>query len=232
MFVYNAEVCGFCRKPVALSEPAIEALNRTYHDGCFQCRSCHIPLAGKQYYNKAGIPLCEDCYQVKSTQRLLEDVIKAGNANICKEPHQCFACWFTLCHVDFTLLLTVFQRQTDTWKSTCRHLKFPWNPSITVNTVSPVLSVSITLLLRNLVTTGDRVQVQDCGVKIEKYYYSRLILMMASLSQPSFRPLCFYPHKNEWKPTAAWKVEKSQFKHVNLCFEIIASNHSGGVDKL
>uniref|UniRef100_A0A8C2Z9D4 Filamin binding LIM protein 1 n=1 Tax=Cyclopterus lumpus TaxID=8103 RepID=A0A8C2Z9D4_CYCLU len=40
-----------------------EALNRTYHDGCFQCRSCHIPLAGKQYYNKAGIPLCEDCYQ-------------------------------------------------------------------------------------------------------------------------------------------------------------------------
>lgn len=64
MFVYNTEVCGFCRKPVALSEPAIEALNRTYHDGCFQCRSCHIPLAGKQYYNKAGIPLCEECYQV------------------------------------------------------------------------------------------------------------------------------------------------------------------------
>lgn len=59
----STEVCGFCRKPVALSEPAIEALNRTYHDGCFQCRSCHIPLAGKQYYNKAGIPLCDDCYQ-------------------------------------------------------------------------------------------------------------------------------------------------------------------------
>lgn len=59
----SRDVCGFCRKPVALSEPAIEALNRTYHDGCFQCRSCHIPLAGKQYYNKAGIPLCEDCYQ-------------------------------------------------------------------------------------------------------------------------------------------------------------------------
>ncbi|XP_058486938.1 filamin-binding LIM protein 1 [Solea solea] len=59
----SKEVCGFCRKPVDLSQPAIEALNRTYHDGCFQCRSCHIPLAGKQYYNKAGIPLCEDCYQ-------------------------------------------------------------------------------------------------------------------------------------------------------------------------
>lgn len=59
----SKDVCGFCRKPVSLSEPAIEALNRTYHEGCFQCRSCHIPLASKQYYNKAGIPLCEDCYQ-------------------------------------------------------------------------------------------------------------------------------------------------------------------------
>ncbi|KAF7665859.1 hypothetical protein LDENG_00129380 [Lucifuga dentata] len=59
----NKDVCGFCRKTVALTEPAIEALNRTYHDSCFQCRSCHVPLAGKQYYNKSGIPLCEDCYQ-------------------------------------------------------------------------------------------------------------------------------------------------------------------------
>ncbi|XP_037535428.1 filamin-binding LIM protein 1 [Nematolebias whitei] len=59
----SKDVCGFCRKTVALSEPAIEALNRTYHEGCFQCRSCHIPLAGKQYYKKAGIPLCESCYQ-------------------------------------------------------------------------------------------------------------------------------------------------------------------------
>lgn len=67
MFGYKTEVCGFCRKPVALSEPAIQALNRTYHEGCFQCRSCHVPLAGKQYYNKAGIPLCDDCYQVRRT---------------------------------------------------------------------------------------------------------------------------------------------------------------------
>ncbi|CAL8236008.1 unnamed protein product [Boreogadus saida] len=57
------ELCGFCRKTVALAEPAIEALNRTYHDSCFQCRQCQTPLAGKLYYNKAGIPLCEECYQ-------------------------------------------------------------------------------------------------------------------------------------------------------------------------
>ncbi|XP_053724012.1 filamin-binding LIM protein 1 [Synchiropus splendidus] len=59
----SQDVCGFCRKPVKVPGAVIEALNRTYHDGCFQCRSCHTPLAGKQYYNKAGIPLCEDCYQ-------------------------------------------------------------------------------------------------------------------------------------------------------------------------
>ncbi|XP_066529472.1 filamin-binding LIM protein 1 isoform X2 [Hoplias malabaricus] len=57
------DVCGFCRKPVSLREAAIEALNRTYHSSCFQCRQCHAALAGKMYYNKAGIPLCEDCYQ-------------------------------------------------------------------------------------------------------------------------------------------------------------------------
>ncbi|KAI5607158.1 filamin-binding LIM protein 1, partial [Silurus asotus] len=57
------DVCGFCRKPVVLNESAIEALNRTYHSSCFQCRQCHTALAGKLYYNKAGIPLCEDCYQ-------------------------------------------------------------------------------------------------------------------------------------------------------------------------
>ncbi|XP_051766528.1 filamin-binding LIM protein 1 [Ctenopharyngodon idella] len=57
------DVCGFCRKLVPLSEPAIDALNRTYHAACFQCRQCHAPLAAKLYYNKSGIPLCEDCYQ-------------------------------------------------------------------------------------------------------------------------------------------------------------------------
>ncbi|XP_048879131.1 filamin-binding LIM protein 1 [Brienomyrus brachyistius] len=62
------DVCGFCRKPVALSEAAIEALNRTYHAGCFQCRQCFLPLAGQLYYNKAGIPLCEACYQASLEQ--------------------------------------------------------------------------------------------------------------------------------------------------------------------
>ncbi|XP_057182375.1 filamin-binding LIM protein 1 isoform X1 [Triplophysa rosa] len=59
----DSDVCGFCRKPMLLSEPAIDALNRSYHAACFQCRQCHTPLAAKLYYNKSGIPLCEDCYQ-------------------------------------------------------------------------------------------------------------------------------------------------------------------------
>ncbi|KAJ8260215.1 hypothetical protein GJAV_G00178430 [Gymnothorax javanicus] len=58
----SKDVCGFCRKKVALTDPAIEALNRTYHASCFQCRQCQTALAGQMYYNKAGIPLCEDCY--------------------------------------------------------------------------------------------------------------------------------------------------------------------------
>uniref|UniRef100_A0A8C2I8H2 Filamin binding LIM protein 1 n=1 Tax=Cyprinus carpio TaxID=7962 RepID=A0A8C2I8H2_CYPCA len=62
-FLCFSDVCGFCRKTVPLSEPAIEALNRTYHAACFQCRQCHAPLAAKIYYNKSGTPLCDDCYQ-------------------------------------------------------------------------------------------------------------------------------------------------------------------------
>uniref|UniRef100_A0A674BTQ8 Filamin binding LIM protein 1 n=1 Tax=Salmo trutta TaxID=8032 RepID=A0A674BTQ8_SALTR len=73
-------MCGFCRKPVALSETAIEALNRTYHASYFQCRLCHIPLAGKLYYNKtinndkllsflqASLELCRACGEVIKDQ--------------------------------------------------------------------------------------------------------------------------------------------------------------------
>ncbi|KAL4658519.1 filamin-binding LIM protein 1 isoform X2 [Arapaima gigas] len=64
----SEDVCGFCRKLVPLNEPAINALNRTYHATCFQCRQCGLPLAGQLYYNKAGIPLCEDCYQASLEQ--------------------------------------------------------------------------------------------------------------------------------------------------------------------
>ncbi|KAA0711704.1 Msx2-interacting protein SMART/HDAC1-associated repressor protein SPEN -like protein [Triplophysa tibetana] len=67
----DSDVCGFCRKPVLLSEPAIDALNRSYHAACFQCRQCHAPLAAKLYYNSSGIPLCEDCYQCSACGQMI-----------------------------------------------------------------------------------------------------------------------------------------------------------------
>ncbi|XP_024124828.1 filamin-binding LIM protein 1 [Oryzias melastigma] len=95
----SSDLCGFCRKPIALFETAIEALNRTYHAGCFQCRSCHIPLAGKLYYNKAMIPICEECYQASLElcwacgEAIIDDIIHA-----LERPYHpsCFTC--TTCH--------------------------------------------------------------------------------------------------------------------------------------
>lgn len=92
-----ADVCGFCRKPVPLSEPAIEALNRTYHGSCFQCRSCHIALAGQEYYNKAGIPLCADCYQVKQDFLSFSHIQQAHTEK--KEKERCFSRSSVLLHV-------------------------------------------------------------------------------------------------------------------------------------
>ncbi|MBN3300792.1 FBLI1 protein, partial [Amia calva] len=43
-------------------------MNRTYHPACFLCRQCRHPLAGELYYNKAGTPLCEPCYQATLEQ--------------------------------------------------------------------------------------------------------------------------------------------------------------------
>ncbi|RVE73169.1 hypothetical protein OJAV_G00048210 [Oryzias javanicus] len=95
----SGDLCGFCRKPIALLETAIEALNRTYHAGCFQCRSCHIPLAGKLYYNKAMIPICQECYQASLElcwacgEAIIDDIIHA-----LERPYHpsCFTC--TTCH--------------------------------------------------------------------------------------------------------------------------------------
>uniref|UniRef100_A0A3P9IXS4 Filamin binding LIM protein 1 n=1 Tax=Oryzias latipes TaxID=8090 RepID=A0A3P9IXS4_ORYLA len=95
----SGDLCGFCRKPIALLETAIEALNRTYHAGCFQCRSCHIPLAGELYYNKAMIPICQECYQASLElcwacgEAIIDDIIHA-----LERPYHpsCFTC--TTCH--------------------------------------------------------------------------------------------------------------------------------------
>uniref|UniRef100_A0A3Q2XJ65 Filamin binding LIM protein 1 n=1 Tax=Hippocampus comes TaxID=109280 RepID=A0A3Q2XJ65_HIPCM len=58
-----AGLCGFCRKPIPFSEPALTALKRIYHKGCFTCRTCSSPLAGKTFYHSAEIPECEACHE-------------------------------------------------------------------------------------------------------------------------------------------------------------------------
>nr|XP_057911570.1 filamin-binding LIM protein 1 [Doryrhamphus excisus]XP_057911571.1 filamin-binding LIM protein 1 [Doryrhamphus excisus]XP_057911572.1 filamin-binding LIM protein 1 [Doryrhamphus excisus] len=55
--------CAFCRKPILFSEEALTALQKLYHKGCFRCRSCSSPLAGKQFYHEAEIPKCEKCHE-------------------------------------------------------------------------------------------------------------------------------------------------------------------------
>ncbi|MBN3324727.1 FBLI1 protein, partial [Atractosteus spatula] len=94
----SREICGFCHKLVPSTEPAVEALSKTYHAGCFQCRQCRRPLAGQLYYNKVGTPLCEPCYSatlercMRCSQVIQDHVIRAMG----KASHpECFIC--TVC---------------------------------------------------------------------------------------------------------------------------------------
>ncbi|XP_077386797.1 filamin-binding LIM protein 1 isoform X2 [Festucalex cinctus] len=56
-------LCGLCQKPILFTEPALSALERIYHKGCFNCRTCRCPLAGKTFYDKGEVPECETCYE-------------------------------------------------------------------------------------------------------------------------------------------------------------------------
>uniref|UniRef100_W5MMG4 Filamin binding LIM protein 1 n=1 Tax=Lepisosteus oculatus TaxID=7918 RepID=W5MMG4_LEPOC len=94
----SSEICGYCHKLVPSTEPAVEALSKTYHAGCFQCRQCRRPLAGQLYYNKVGTPLCEPCYSatlercMRCSQVIQDHVIRAMG----KASHpECFIC--TVC---------------------------------------------------------------------------------------------------------------------------------------
>uniref|UniRef100_A0A674BTU4 Filamin binding LIM protein 1 n=1 Tax=Salmo trutta TaxID=8032 RepID=A0A674BTU4_SALTR len=130
-------MCGFCRKPVALSETAIEALNRTYHASYFQCRLCHIPLAGKLYYNKtinndkllsflqASLELCRACGEV-----IKDQVIRALE----RAYHPpCFIC--ATCKVGEVYCLQDYYRKYATQFSACQQLIIPREDGIDSYTV-------------------------------------------------------------------------------------------------
>ncbi|XP_074831917.1 filamin-binding LIM protein 1 [Carettochelys insculpta] len=88
-------VCAFCHKAIAPRTPTIEAMNRQYHVDCFTCRTCHSRLAGQHYYQKAGRPLCNTCYEdtlekcAKCQAVILDHIVRAlGNGY---HP-ECFTC--------------------------------------------------------------------------------------------------------------------------------------------
>ncbi|NXS22364.1 ZYX protein, partial [Mystacornis crossleyi] len=93
------ELCGFCRKPLSRTQPAVRALDRLFHVECFTCFKCEKQLQGQQFYNVDEKPFCEDCYASTlekcsvCKQTITDRMLKAtGNSY---HP-QCFTC--VMCH--------------------------------------------------------------------------------------------------------------------------------------
>ncbi|KFZ65462.1 Zyxin, partial [Podiceps cristatus] len=95
----TSELCGFCRKPLSRTQPAVRALDSLFHVGCFTCFKCEKQLQGQQFYNVDEKPFCEDCYAGTlekcsvCKQTITDRMLKAtGNSY---HP-QCFTC--VVCH--------------------------------------------------------------------------------------------------------------------------------------
>ncbi|XP_039573668.1 zyxin isoform X5 [Passer montanus] len=95
----TSELCGFCRKPLSRTQPAVRALDRLFHVECFTCFKCEKQLQGQQFYNVDEKPFCEDCYASTlekcsvCKQTITDRMLKAtGNSY---HP-QCFTC--VTCH--------------------------------------------------------------------------------------------------------------------------------------
>ncbi|NXF08398.1 ZYX protein, partial [Smithornis capensis] len=93
------ELCGFCRKPLSRTQPAVRALDSLFHVECFTCFKCEKQLQGQQFYNVDEKPFCEDCYAGTlekcsvCKQTITDRMLKAtGNSY---HP-QCFTC--VMCH--------------------------------------------------------------------------------------------------------------------------------------
>ncbi|NXD66743.1 ZYX protein, partial [Eolophus roseicapillus] len=93
------ELCGFCRKPLSRTQPAVRALDCLFHVECFTCFKCEKQLQGQQFYNVDEKPFCEDCYAGTlekcsvCKQTITDRMLKAtGNSY---HP-QCFTC--VMCH--------------------------------------------------------------------------------------------------------------------------------------
>ncbi|XP_030309634.1 zyxin isoform X1 [Calypte anna] len=95
----TSEHCGFCRKPLSRTQPAVRALDCLFHVECFTCFKCEKQLQGQQFYNVDEKPFCEECYAGTlekcsiCKQTITDRMLKAtGNSY---HP-QCFTC--VVCH--------------------------------------------------------------------------------------------------------------------------------------
>ncbi|KAM4637095.1 zyxin isoform 1-T2 [Discoglossus pictus] len=92
---HTMDLCNFCGKGLSRTETVVRAGEHLYHVTCFTCSKCDQQLQGQQYYESAGRPMCEECYQdtleccavceKKITERLLRAMGKAYHPS-------CFTC--------------------------------------------------------------------------------------------------------------------------------------------
>jgi hypothetical protein len=57
----QVNVCAGCRKPIV--GRSITAMGRVWHPEHFCCTHCHAPFAGSQFFEKHGLPYCEEHFQ-------------------------------------------------------------------------------------------------------------------------------------------------------------------------
>lgn len=58
---FNQTFCNGCNKPVSAGI-MVSALGKKWHNGCFQCTKCHIPLDKVEFFEKDGQAYCEADY--------------------------------------------------------------------------------------------------------------------------------------------------------------------------
>lgn len=96
-------VCGKCSKAMSSTQPAVKAMGKVFHCGCFCCRSCHRPLQGLPFYDREGSPQCEGCYMdslascSRCGDKITDRVLKAMGK--CFHVH-CFFCSTCSCTLD------------------------------------------------------------------------------------------------------------------------------------
>ncbi|EGG22734.1 hypothetical protein DFA_04864 [Cavenderia fasciculata] len=59
------EQCPTCHKTMV--DQGVQFAGRVYHQDCFVCNKCKIPIGGQSFVNKSGVPYCQPCGKSPST---------------------------------------------------------------------------------------------------------------------------------------------------------------------